>query len=226
MTKFREYIIEKEKNTRKNYIYFYGNIPVYIKDSLPKGINIERVLSKVEKAVPRPLIWDLDMVVVGHIPEFEERQINALYKDSAIYVTNAQSSNEDMVDDIVHEMAHCFEERHAHDIYGDMAVENEFIEKRKRVFDLLSDGGYDVPAKYFLDPEYDEDFDMFLYTVVGYPTLLTMTYDLFTSPYAITSLREYFAKGFEEYFIGNEKNLKEISPVLYNRLIKVTADEN
>ena len=97
MSKFREYIIEKEKNTRKNYIYFYGNIPVYIKDSLPIGVNIERVLSKVEKAIPRSLIYDLDMVVVGHIPEFEDRQINALYKDGAIYVTNAQSSNQDMV---------------------------------------------------------------------------------------------------------------------------------
>lgn len=226
MSKFREYIIEKEKNTRKNYIYFYGNIPVYIKDSLPIGVNIERVLSKVEKAIPRSLIYDLDMVVVGHIPEFEDRQINALYKDGAIYVTNAQSSNQDMVDDIIHEMAHCFEERYIQDIYSDMTIENEFVEKRKKLFQMLADNGHDIPAKYFLDPEYDEDFDMFLYTVVGYPALLTMTYDIFSSPYAITSLREYFAKGFEEYFIGNEKNLKEISPVLYNKLVKVTTNEN
>jgi len=226
MSKFREYIIEKEKNTRKNYIYFYGNIPVYIKDMLPQGVNIERVLSTVEKTIPRELIWDLDMVVVGHIPEFEERQINALYKDSAIYVTNAQSSNQDMVDDIVHEMAHCFEERHEEEIYGDMVLENEFIMKRKKLFEMLAEEDYDVPPRYFLDPDYDEDFDMFLYTVVGYPVLLTMTYDLFTSPYAITSLREYFAKGFEEFFLGNQKNLKDISPVLYNRILKVTENES
>lgn len=226
MSKFREYIIEKEKNTRKNYIYFYGNIPVYIKDALPTGVNIERVLKTVEQTIPRELIWDLDMVVVGHIPEFEERQINALYKDSAIYVTNAQSSNQDMVDDIVHEMAHCFEERHQEEIYGDMALENEFIMKRKKLFEMLADDDYDVPPRYFLDPEYDEDFDMFLYTVVGYPVLLTVTYDIFTSPYAITSLREYFAKGFEEFFLGDQKNLKEISPVLYNRLLKVTENES
>jgi hypothetical protein len=226
MSKFREYIIEKERNTRKNYISFYGNIPVYIKDALPKGVNIERVLKTVEQTIPRELIWDLDMVVVGHIPEFEERQINALYKDSAIYVTNAQSSNQDMVDDIVHEMAHCFEERHEEEIYGDMAIENEFIMKRKKLFEMLTNDNYDVPPRYFLDPEYDEDFDMFLYTVVGYPVLLTMTYDIFTSPYAITSLREYFAKGFEEFFLGNQKNLKEISPVLYNRLLKVTENES
>ena len=89
-----------------------------------------------------------------------------------------------------------------------------------------ADDDYDVPPRYFLDPEYDEDFDMFLYTVVGYPVLLTMTYDIFTSPYAITSLREYFAKGFEEFFLGDQKNLKEISPVLYNRLLKVTENES
>ena len=131
-----------------------------------------------------------------------------------------------MVDDIIHEMAHCFEERHMEEIYSDIQIENEFLQKRKKLFAILNDGGYDIPARYFLDPEYDEDFDMFLYTVVGYPNLLTMTYDIFTSPYAITSLREYFAKGFEEFFIGNQKNLKDISPVLYNTILKVTNYEN
>ena len=99
-----------------------------------------------------------------------------------------------------------------------MSLENEFIEKRKQLFHMLAERNYDIPTKYFLDPEYDEDFDMFLYTVVGYPVLLTLTYDLFTSPYAITSLREYFAKGFEEYFLGDQKNFKQTSPVLYNNI--------
>jgi hypothetical protein len=123
-----------------------------------------------------------------------------------------------MIDDIVHEMAHCAEEYYQDVIYSNMSLENEFIEKRKQLFHMLAERNYDIPTKYFLDPEYDEDFDMFLYTVVGYPVLLTLTYDLFTSPYAITSLREYFAKGFEEYFLGDQKNFKQTSPVLYNNI--------
>ena len=213
----KEYIIESTRKPRKNYT-FYGSIPVYVKDPLPDNVNIIRVMKAIEKIVPKTVIRDLEMMVVGHLQEFEERQINALYKDNTIYVTSAQSSNEDMIDDIVHEMAHCAEEYYQDVVYSNMSLENEFIEKRKQLFHMLTERNYDIPAKYFLDPEYDEDFDMFLYTVVGYPVLLTLTYDLFTSPYAITSLREYFAKGFEEYFLGDQKNLKQTSPVLYNNI--------
>tara|TARA_Y100000593_G_scaffold32360_1_gene63748 strand:- start:5410 stop:6090 length:681 start_codon:yes stop_codon:yes gene_type:complete len=213
----KEYIVEKSRKARKNYT-FYGNIPVYVKDPLPDNVNIIRVMEKIEKLVPKSLVRDLEMVVVGHLKDFEERQINALYKDNTIYVTSAQSSNEDMIDDIVHEMAHCVEEYYTNIVYDDMSLENEFIEKRKKLYYTLAERDFDIPPKYFLDPEYDEDFDMFLYTVIGYPVLLTLSYDLFTSPYAITSLREYFAKGFEEYFLGSQKNLKEISPVLYNKI--------
>ena len=42
MTKFREYIIEKEKNTRKNYIYFYYNsIFIYKIEIILNIINID-----------------------------------------------------------------------------------------------------------------------------------------------------------------------------------------
>ena len=228
MSNLKKYIIEKHKGPRRTYHYFYGDIPVYLKDIPVPPVNIERVLNKVEATVPRSLIQnlELDMLIVGHIPEFEERQINALYKDGAIYVTNAQSSNEDMVDDIVHEIAHSLEETYMHEIFGDMSLEGEFIEKRKQVYDILRNLGYETPPQYFLDVEYDEDFDMFLYTVVGYPTLITQTYLIFNSPYAITSLREYFAKGFEEYYLGDKKRLKEISPILYNKIVMVVENGN
>jgi len=227
MSSLKKYIIEKQKEIRKKYYYVYGNIPLYVKDIPPPKVNIERVLDKVQSVISRDLIKniELDTFIVGHIPEFEERQLNALYKDGAIYVTNAQSSNDDMVDDIVHEIAHAYESTHMQEIYGDMRIENEFIEKRKKLYSILESVGYELPPKYFLDVEYDEDFDMFLYVGVGYPTLVTLTYQLFTSPYAITSLREYFAKGFEEYFLGDKKNLKETSPFLYNKIVELVDNE-
>jgi len=226
MSDIKTYIVEKSKKAKKEYYYIYGNIPVYLKDMLPSNINVPRALKKAQEAVPRRLIRDLEMIIIGHTPEFEERQINALYKDGTVYITNAQSSTEDLIDDLIHEFAHCAEEYFAQDLYADMQLENEFIEKRKKLYEILTDRDFKIPAKYFLDPEYDQDFDMFLYTVVGYPVLLTLTYNLFISPYAITSLREYFAKGFEEYILGNEKNLKDVSPILYNRLKELIENED
>ena len=44
---------------------------------------------------------------------------------------------------------------------------------------------------------------------------------LFISPYAATSLREYFATGFEAYYMGKKDQLDKISPVLYDTIDKI-----
>ena len=41
---------------------------------------------------------------------------------------------------------------------------------------------------------------------------------LFVSPYAATSLREYYASGFEDYYLNNGKVIKKISPALYEKI--------
>ena len=48
-----------------------------------------------------------------------------------------------------------------------------------------------------------------------------MTVNLFCSPYGATSIREYFANGFEFYFVKNRKLVKTVSPQLYKKLIEV-----
>ena len=48
--------------------------------------------------------------------------------------------------------------------------------------------------------KYDEEFDRFLHEEVGYEKLSILTNDIFINPYAITSLREYFAMAFERGF--------------------------
>ena len=61
-------------------------------------------------------------------------------------------------------------------------------------------------------------FDEFLYEDVGYPELTALTMGLFVSPYAVTSLREYFATGFEEYIMGDITSFRKISPHLFAKL--------
>ena len=54
-----------------------------------------------------------------------------------------------------------------------------------------------------MNVEYDEEFDMFLYEDIGYDKLATLMQGLFINPYAATSLREYFATGFTDFFMNS-----------------------
>ena len=72
--------------------------------------------------------------------------------------------------------------------------------------------------------EYNKKFDNFLANEVGYPTLLSLTMGLFVSPYAATSIQEYFANGFEKYFLDNPRMVRDISPVLYGKIEEIIND--
>ncbi len=74
---------------------------------------------------------------------------------------------------------------------------------------------YDVPADFTINMDYDREIDMFLYETVGYDVLNQLVTNIFVSGYAATSLSEYFARGFEEYFVGDKDSLRKLSPVLY-----------
>ena len=78
-----------------------------------------------------------------------------------------------------------------------------------------------------MDPEYNEEFDMFLYKKVGYDKLEIILSGIFISPYAATSLREYFATGFAEFFTNPDLNsfLQKVSPELYKKLILLQNSE-
>jgi len=48
---------------------------------------------------------------------------------------------------------------------------------------------------------------------------------LFPNAYSPTSIREYFASGFEEYFLGDRNYLKKVSPVLYRKIKEILKDD-
>ena len=55
--------------------------------------------------------------------------------------------------------------------------------------------------------------------MIGYDKFQSLTkYRLFINPYAATSLREYFATGFEEYILGDHKELEIVSSKLYKKI--------
>ena len=62
---------------------------------------------------------------------------------------------------------------------------------------------------------------MFLYDSIGYDVLNQITPGLFCSPYGATAIREYFANGFEFFFLKDREMVKQISPQLYKKLVEV-----
>ena len=217
----KDYIVESSKNFKKTFKEkTLGNVHVIIKDDLPKDFNIDIALKEVRDSIPEKFLQNIDYIFVGDFPEFKIKNVNALYMEGAIYVTNRQ--DDEIVDDIVHEIAHAVEEEQFLEIYSDGVLESEFLGKRERLFHLLDTEGYDLNYQEFKNPEYSNNFDNVLYFDIGYSVLTPISMNLFYSPYAITSLREYFANGFEAfYFHRDYDKLLRISPALYTKLEKL-----
>ena len=104
----RTYIEEKQKKLMSQQVDFYtpSGIHVYFKDQLDnQEINIEDVIATVESKIPHHLLSEIEMIVVGWFQEFEDRDINAFYRDAILHISNSQDDVDDMVDDIIHEVA-------------------------------------------------------------------------------------------------------------------------
>lgn len=207
--------IKKGKQMKDHYNM--NGVDIFIKDPLPANIDAEFVFDYISTRVPFYLLVNIDVVYVGLFPEMVERDINAFYENDAIYVTNDQEDEMDMIEDIIHEISHAVEKSVGDIIYGDGALQREFMAKRSRLSNLLSQK-FDVPSDFNINFEYDKDIDSFLFKVVGYDILNQVSTNIFLSGYAATSLSEYWAMGFEEMFLGDPTKIKEMCPVLYNRL--------
>jgi Mlc titration factor MtfA (ptsG expression regulator) len=158
------------------------------------------------------------MIYIGQFEKIIDREANAMYQDGAIYLTNVQDDDKDMIDDIIHEIAHSVEDVYGHMIYDDPLLNNEFLGKRKRLYADLKSHNYNPPEELQVQSEYSQKIDDYLYKDVTYDAMWHFVGGLFPSPYAATSLREYFARGFEEYAFGNTKELKQTCPTLYRKL--------
>lgn len=214
--------IRKDGTRRREYI-FYNRIHVFVKDFLPEEVNLQNVLNKVEQTLPSKFVTEVDAVYVGRFEHLEKREVTSVWADGAIYVTNEQDNEADMVDDIVHEIAHAVEDKYHQDIYYDQEIEQEFLAKREVLYRTISGNipnDQNLDRSFYENPEFDQQFDYFLYNQIGYDKLDILTANMFYSPYGATSLREYFANGFEAFFLkGDAHHLKELSPKLYKKMV-------
>jgi len=217
----KEYIVERSKDKKEFYIN--NRTPLFVKDP-PRSpeVEISEFIDSLESMIPPYYFNSVDVIYIGRFPELKDK--NAIFSDGAIYVTNEEETVFDMVENVIHEIAHALELQYNELLYSDGNMEKEFLGKRRRLKSLLDAEGYEIPEKYYLEPDYNESFDRFLSEVVGYPILLNLTMGLFVSPYGATSLREYFANGFENYYLENPEDVRKISPVVYNKIMSI--DDN
>ena len=226
----RQHLIKKQKQIQEMRSDFYTSrgTHVFFKDDLENTeIDPEIVVAKVESKLPDHLLSELEMIVIGEFDEFKERHINAFYKDGILHVSNIQDNEKDLIDDIIHEIAHSIEEPYGYQIYGDQEIKAEFLRKRKILHDKLWALGHKAPLEWFMNTEYDQEFDEFLLKTIGYDKLRMICMGLFISAYAPTSLREYFATGFTDFYLyPNHNFLEKMSPALTKKLILLQDIKN
>ena len=212
---------KREHFSKTDKEFSLSGISVKIKDSPINGFSAKSAIGRAINLVPKHLRRNVNNILVGQFEPLKSRDFEAMYKNGDIYLTNTHRNEEDMIDDIVHEFAHSAEEEFYDEIYGNGEIEREFKSKRMQLYGRISSNKKlpSIEKKYFADINFNQTFDEFLHNHVGYDILRTMTSDLFFSPYGSTSVREYFANGFEAFFMREQlPRLKNISPFLYKAI--------
>ena len=204
------------------YEYYIYDIPLFVVNPPEESVDIPSFCKEVEEIIPRSLLHELEVVYIGEFEELQDR--NAAYKNGGIYISCNEPTNFDLMEDFIHEVAHSLEEMFAAQIYDDDLM-GEFSGKRNRLYHILTSEGFDIDPALYSQIEYNPKFDKFLSQDVGYPILLTLTMGLFISPYGATSIQEYFANGFEKYFLDSPRTVRDISPVLYRKIEEIINDE-
>jgi len=202
--------------------YYIYNIPVFIVNEPEEGVDIPVFCQEVEEILPHTLLGNVDAVYVGDFKDLRDR--NAAYSHGAIYMTAKEPTNFDMLENFIHETAHSLEQQFGWQIYDDAFIQ-EFKGKRRRLYHLLNSAGFPTNEILFGQTEYNKKFDEYLAHEVGYPTLVSLTMGLFTSPYGATSIEEYFANGFEKYFLDDPLVVQKISPILYEKIESILNEQ-
>ena len=212
--------ILKSKKQKREFLLF-GRIMIFIQDPLISDtVNFDEIIKDLERFVPSHLFDGIDIIYVGHQQELIDRELEALYDSGAIYITNTLSENVDYIENIIHESAHALEETYGMFIYGDGKIQREFVGKRERLFHIIKAQGYDIAGLNYLNPEFQQEMDDFLYKELGYDNLNYLINGLFLNPYAVTSVGEYFSSGMEKYILDGVKReqIANFSPELTKKI--------
>ena len=222
-----KYIIESATTAqkRKRDYEIFGRVTVKLNDFLPDSVSLKHVIKSIESKIPEHVLYDVDAIYIGNCKPLDDRQVDSLYVSGSILVSPQHASNSDLFNTLVHEFAHAVEETAKDFIYADGDVGSEFLNKRNRLYNMLKDD-YKISKKQFLNVNFDQVFDDFLNKEIGYTNLGMLTSGLFLSPYAATSLREYFANGFEHFYIEGPQQVRQFSPAVFHKITGIIRGDH
>jgi len=218
----KEYIQKKLLESKREVLF--KKIPVTVIGTINALLRLRYILRDIELKLKNiKYLKNIEEIYIGNFKFLKNRQIQSMFSDNCIYVSDFNDKkdiNEEMVvRDIIHEIGHSLENEYSNYLYGDNQMEMEYHSKKKKLFQILKDFGYSFPFNKFLSSsEYIPELDKMLYSDIGYNLLGPIIVGLFTSPYSATSLSEYYANGFEQYHAGDKEYLRNICPILYERL--------
>jgi hypothetical protein len=213
----RSFIVESHnKNSHKGVL----GVEFIIQD---KGSfnsrDINFFIDKLKETLSPKVLDHVNKIKFGSFPNLDKENYKSYYKDGTIYLSNQVDFVEDLLMNFFHELAHSFEKPYYGQIYEDGFLAKEFKNKRNQLKNVISmyEGGKTPPFD-FNQINYSKELDDYLANTIGYDKLWKYCSGIFTNPYAATSLREYFAAGFENWLKGDQEMLYRTSPVLYNKL--------
>lgn len=221
----KNFIVENIKKNR--LLYLHKSIPFSIVNHFEQDIDLRHVISTLELTFPLSFFSEVEGVYIGEFKELKDRNIDAMYEDGVIYLSNFKDtpvSESLLVTNIVHELAHSIEKKFSFELYSDGDLESEYDSKKLRLYSLLRSHEYKIPKDIFFNEYLTDEFDDLLYRNIGYEKLFAFSNGLFLSPYSITTIREYFSTGFEEYFLRDKKYLKQLCPVLFRKVSSIEKD--
>lgn len=203
-----EYIVRKQEASNKHSLY--NKIEI---ESLIGGIPIQDILSNIERSIPEYFFDGINKVIIG---EFRDNKQNrSFYEDGTIYVSI--NNKENIERDICHELCHFLFEKYS--FFEDVLVHDEFMGKRRRLFDILLYSGYNPPKELFVGSDFNQRFDDYLHKEIGYKKLTPYIIGLFPDPYSVTSLQEYVSTCFEFFFVKDRDYIRKICPATYKLLM-------
>ena len=213
---FKDYISEKNLNKLK---YNIGNIFIDIKKPFSADLNHKAIITNTLNKIPKHLINNIKKITVGEFEFLKSRSLDASYIGGTIFISNNQLSEIDLSGDIIHEIAHSIEKEYRELIFSDNSLKKEFLQKRIKLYNIMKNNGYKITKQDFLNHKYNVEFDSYLYKKVKYSNLDQMVSGIYIDSYSVTSLSEYFATGFEKFFMNQDiQIIKNTCPVLYLKL--------
>lgn len=198
--------------------YSMYNINLFIKDKfINNNINVKNLIKRIKTLIPSAFFKNLDGIYIGCFSNLTERDLLGLYENSAIYLSNEIENEEEFISTFLHELSHSLEETEGGILYTDGKIEKEFLIKRRQLYNIIKDLE-NVNKIDFINVEYSLKFDKLLYHTIGYDKLDYYSSGIFHTPYAITSINEYFASCFEDYYSGNYADVAKISPSVVEKI--------